>query len=111
MNEESKNENSESAGEPAAGAGALPAREEPVEDLYSNQDESGLESIPTRSTQALAEPVVRTHGASDIPDSAFWTGHAVSGVLLVVALVLIAWARGPRKADALHSIWQQKRSK
>jgi hypothetical protein len=77
-------------------------------DLYPAKEEGKMENLPNRSVQSLAEPGVRTHGAADISDSVYWTGHVVGLVLIVLALVLIFLGRGARKSDAMPRLWEQK---
>lgn len=79
-----------------------------VRDLYPDKEDAGLDALPTRGTQALSEPQVRTHGAHEISDQALNAGHGAAIAVMVAGIVLIVLARGPRKVDALETIWSQK---
>lgn len=84
------------------------ADEAPRSELYPSKDEGRMENLPNRSIQAVGDPGVRTHGAASVSDAAYWTGHSLGVVCVVVALALIILGRGPRKRDAMDSLWQQK---
>jgi hypothetical protein len=56
---------------------------------------------PETSPTVPAEAVARVHGAARISDSVYWTGHVLGLVLLAVAVALIVFGRGPRRAQAL----------
>lgn len=79
-----------------------------VRDLYPEKEDAGMDALPTRGTQALSEPQVRTHGAHEISDGALNAGHGVAIAVMLAGIVLIVLARGPRKVDALETIWSQK---
>lgn len=79
-----------------------------VRELYSADGPHAMDTLPARSVQVLAEPAVRTHGAKEISEGALNAGHGVALAVMFVGIVLIAFARGPRKVDALATIWSQK---
>ncbi len=54
---------------------------------------------------------VKTHGAIEISDSVFWTGHAIGFALLVIATVWIFAAKGPTRKDAVKSLLEDANQK
>jgi len=54
---------------------------------------------PNASTEQPS--AARTHGAERFSDDAYWAGHTIGAVLLVVALALIVFGRGPRRREAM----------
>lgn len=51
-----------------------------------------------------ATVLTRVHNAKEIPDSTLWMGHTVSLALLVVAIGLIVFAKGPTRKEALRAL-------
>lgn len=47
---------------------------------------------------------VKIHNAKEIPSEVLWTGHALTGVLALLAIAIIFFAKGPRRAEALESL-------
>lgn len=43
--------------------------------------------------------LVKVHNAKDMNVANFWTAHYISGTLVIVALLFILLARGPRRKD------------
>jgi hypothetical protein len=46
---------------------------------------------------------VKTHDVAHIPESWFWSAHSVALAAVIVGVAIIAFARGPRRIDALRS--------
>lgn len=80
-----------------------------VDGLYQDADPADIANLPARSTQSLAEPKIRTHGADRFSDEAYWSGHGLGIILIAIAIALIIFGRGPRRTDALAHLWDQKK--
>jgi hypothetical protein len=77
----------------------------PTPQSNTNLSEPAAGGTPTPTTgTTVASTAVKTHGASEIPDSIFWTGHAFGLTLLIIATVWIFVAKGPTRKDAIKSL-------
>ncbi len=67
----------------------------------------------TNATPVVTTPTVsvRTHGAAEIPDSTYWTGHAIGITLTIIAIVWIFVAKGPSRKDAIKSLLEDANKK
>lgn len=66
--------------------------------LPTVQANGPAKALPASEAPSLS--VAKIHGAKQIPEQYFWVGHGVGIVLMLVAVLCIVFAKGPRRADA-----------
>lgn len=60
-----------------------------------------LSSAPVPNVVSTSQ--IRVHKIETVSERTFWIGHIVFTALAIIGIVLIVWARGPRRRDALQS--------
>ncbi|NBO38860.1 hypothetical protein EBU99_09780 [bacterium] len=72
------------------------------EPLNATGAEVSPQLTPAPEVSSLVKTTLtRVHNAEAVPEKVFWLGHVVFVGLALVAVVIIMWARGPRRKDAL----------
>jgi hypothetical protein len=68
-------------------------------------------ATPSVTPLATTQAVVRTHGAEKLSDSTYWTIHGISFAIVVVAIVWIFVAKGPRRKEAIIELIAEQKAK